>query len=84
MIQERDIFAWIGAYSNYGKTTRWIGGLWYVINLHVIIGRFHWVFFVNYGLNLLLVTMPIILTLVNSMGVLLAMIRIEQGLGITY
>jgi hypothetical protein len=30
-------FAWIGAHSNHGKTTGWIGGLWYLINLPIII-----------------------------------------------
>lgn len=84
LIQEICIFSWIGAHSNHGSTTRWIGGLMHLINLPTITRRFSHICFVNYWLRLLWSSMPIIFTLVKSRGMVLALAKIEQHLGITH
>jgi hypothetical protein len=84
MIRKREVFAWTGAHSSDGKTIGWICGLWYLIKLPAIVERFPCIFFLNYDLSLLWITMSIILTLVNSMGMVLSFFRIEQQLDVTH
>lgn len=48
LIWEWGNFAWTSALSIHGKKTWWIGVLWYLINIFIIIKRFHFIFFIQW------------------------------------
>jgi hypothetical protein len=66
------------------RKTGWTIGSWCLINLLATKGRYHYIFSFNYGLSSFWVSMWTTLTSVSSMRFVLALLRIDQMLGVTH
>ena len=45
LLKQRGVFAWTSVHISHLKTIALVDGLWFLTNLPIIIGRFHYIFY---------------------------------------